>query len=339
MLSRHLAKFFAAVLCALAAAADSSAIAQAQPVCSGKDMLEELKASDATSYADVRAAAEATTNARSMFWRIEAEGVAPSYLFGTVHLTDDRVNALPAPVRSALNDAKRLALEVADVSPESFAKAMGGLRDIVMFADGGALDRIISAGELGLVRTAMGEMGVPPEAVPLFRPWFVTLSLALTSCERRRAATGLRALDVRLGEAVKARGAPVIGLETLESQMRAFAAVPEPDQLAMLKVSLKYYDRADDLMETMVRQYLARDIGSIWPLQMALAKQAGFSPEAFKSFEQNVIVLRNAQMRDAALPLLREGGSFIAVGALHLPGQHGLVELFRGAGYKVVPAE
>ncbi len=44
-------------------------------------------------------------------------------------------------------------------------------------------------------------------------------------------------------------------------------------------------------------------------------------------------------MRDRALPLLGKGGAFIAVGALHLPGDKGLVALFREAGYTVTAVE
>ncbi len=40
-------------------------------------------------------------------------------------------------------------------------------------------------------------------------------------------------------------------------------------------------------------------------------------------------------MEPTAEPLLEEGGLFIAVGALHLPGKKGLVALLREAGYTV----
>jgi uncharacterized protein len=44
---------------------------------------------------------------------------------------------------------------------------------------------------------------------------------------------------------------------------------------------------------------------------------------------------RNATMAARARPLLQEGGAFIAVGALHLPGKDGLIERFRAQGYSV----
>jgi hypothetical protein len=59
--------------------------------------------------------------------------------------------------------------------------------------------------------------------------------------------------------------------------------------------------------------------------------------EAFAFVETKLIEKRNRLMFELADDLLKEGGAFIAVGALHLPGKDGLVELIRGSGYKVIP--
>ncbi|MDX2156599.1 MAG: TraB/GumN family protein [Hyphomicrobiaceae bacterium] len=89
----------------------------------------------------------------------------------------------------------------------------------------------------------------------------------------------------------------------------------------------------------MLRRYLAREIAKVWPLQMEMWRQAGFDTAAFASFRRELLTVRNARMRDAALPVLAEGGAFIAVGALHLVGEDGLVALLRAAGFEVTPAE
>lgn len=48
-----------------------------------------------------------------------------------------------------------------------------------------------------------------------------------------------------------------------------------------------------------------------------------------------MVTTRNRKMVEKAAPILERGGAFIAIGALHLPGQDGLVELFRRKGYNV----
>jgi uncharacterized protein len=115
--------------------------------------------------------------------------------------------------------------------------------------------------------------------------------------------------------------------------------VPEDQQVAMLKVGLKYIDRSDDIMETLVQMYVKRQVGAAMPFQLALAAENGVPASAFDGFQKTLLVDRNVKMRDAATPMLEKGNVFIAVGALHLPGETGLVSLLRERGYTVTPVE
>ena len=145
-------------------------------------------------------------------------------------------------------------------------------------------------------------------------------------------------LDLQVAAEAQKHGIAIKGLETIEDQLSALAAIPDDQQIAMLKVGLKYIDRADDMTETLVQMYVKRQIGAAMPFQLALAAQTGTSPSAFDGFKKVLLIDRNAKMRNAALPLLEEGNAFIA-SALHLPGPAGLVALLRQSGYTVTPVE
>ena len=54
---------------------------------------------------------------------------------------------------------------------------------------------------------------------------------------------------------------------------------------------------------------------------------------------QVLIDKRNANMAERALPHLNAGSVLIAVGAMHLPGEAGLVHLLRERGFEITPAE
>jgi uncharacterized protein YbaP (TraB family) len=326
----------AAVL--LAAVTPGTSSAASPDTCGGRDLLPEI-ASDAAAASRIAERSRDAVNGEAMLWRVRKEGAADSHLFGTIHLSDPRVVALPAKVEAALAGARHVALEIADLSPTALGQAIGKLRERVLFVDGRSLSRMLTAEELGVVRGVVRKTGFPDELAAVARPWLVTMLMALSDCERARAQSGAQPLDFVIGAKARAQGIPLTGLETLEDQLSAMAAVPEDDQLIALRASVAMLGLTEDLTETVLARYLARETGKVWPIQIELWRKHGYAPEAFASVRRELIEKRNLKMRDAALPLLAKGGAFIAVGALHLVGGDGLVSLLRRSGYEVTAAE
>jgi uncharacterized protein YbaP (TraB family) len=329
------ALFFAALIPAFAAqAAEADA-----DKCRGINMLAETQAKDPETYAKIMAQAAATENAGALLWKIERTGHPTSYLFGTVHLTDERVTKLSPAVEQAIGQSKTIALEVSDVSDKTTATVIAQSAPLVMFTDGRRLDGLLSGTEYDAVKKVISRSGMPSDLAALFKPWIVTMILSVSDCERASVQQGTRVLDMKLAEVGKARGMQVVGLETIPEQLQALASVPEPQQIDMLRASLKFADRTNDLMETLVQLYLERKISAAMPFQIALAKQVGIGDDAFAGFQEKLLTDRNVKMRATAEPLLEQGAVFIAIGALHLPGKQGLVALLREAGYTVTPIE
>lgn len=307
--------------------------------CRGIDMLAETAAKDPQTYTRIMAESASTKNAGAILWKIEKPGRPASYLFGTVHLTDERVTQLSPAVQAGLNEAKVIALEVSDLSENATASVIAKSAPLVMFTDGRRLDSLLSHTEYDTVKTIISRSGMPVDLAALFRPWIVTMILSVSDCERTKVQQGARVLDMKIAEIGKSRGLSVVGLETVSDQLEALAAVPEQQQLDMLRASLRFADRTNDLMETLVQLYIRRNITAAMPFQIALAKEAGVSDQAFVGFQEKLLVERNEKMRTAAEPLLEKGSVFIAIGALHLSGEKGLVALLREGGYSVSPIE
>ncbi len=324
-----------------AGAADKAATGKpaAADTCHGVDMLAETAAKDPQTYTRIMAEAAATKNAGAILWKIEKQGRPASYLFGTVHLTDERITTLSPAVKAGLNEAKVVALEVSDLSETATASVIAQSAPLVMFTDGRRLDSLLSNTEYDTVKSIIGRSGMPVDLAAVFKPWIVTMILSVSDCERNKVQQGARVLDMKIAEIGKARGLEVVGLETIPAQLESLAAVPEQQQLDMLRASLKFADRTNDMMETLVQLYLKRQISAAMPFQIALAREAGVSGQAFAGFQEKLLVERNEKMLGVAEPLLEQGGVFIAVGALHLAGDKGLVALLRQRGYTVSPIE
>jgi uncharacterized protein len=341
---------FSAVLLAVTFSLTSGAFAQypdvppppapaAVETCGGVDMIGELQSKDADAHKRIMEAAANTENAGSLLWKVEKPGVPASHLFGTIHMSDERVAVMPAKAKAALDAAKTVALEVANSSDAGMLEAMTKVPDLVAYIDGKTLQSQLTDGEYKKVQTLVTKMGMPGEAAAVIKPWLISTLLAISDCERKQMEAGKQALDSRIEASAKQRGATVVGLESIESQLKAMAGVPDDQQIQMLKSGLAYVDRTNDLIETLVQLYLKRNLGAAMPFQKELAAKVGVKPEAFEGFNTILIVDRNAKMRDAAKPLFDKGEAFVAVGALHLPGKMGLVTLLREAGYTVTPAD
>ncbi|MCK5089061.1 MAG: TraB/GumN family protein [Hyphomicrobiaceae bacterium] len=315
------------------------AAAPKDDTCQGSDMLAETKVTNPEVYEQIMAEAAATENAGALLWKIERDGRPTSYLFGTVHLTDDRVTKLSPAVLSALKEAKAIALEVADLSENATATVIAQSAPLAIYSDGRRLDQMLTPSEYESVKNVVSRSGLPADLAALFKPWIVSMILSVSDCERTKVQQGKRVLDMKIAETGKSLGIPVVGLETIPDQLAALAAVPEKSQLDMLRVSLRFAHRMNDMATRILESKRDRRITAALPLQLAMARQAGVGEGAFAGFQQKLLTERNEKMISVAEPLLTQGGVFIAVGALHLPSKNGLVALLRQAGYTVTAVE
>jgi hypothetical protein len=94
---------------------------------------------------------------------------------------------------------------------------------------------------------------------------------------------------------------------------------------------------AADYFETLVSLYEKRQVSAYLPMAMRLQPMTHGEDAMLAFVEEDLIRKRNRTMAARAEAILARGNAFIAVGALHLPGAEGLVELIRKAGYKVTP--
>jgi uncharacterized protein len=316
-----------ALLAALLPAAP--AMAEPPPSCQGKDLTDVpgLAAERAKRAGDL-------VNADGLLWRIDRPGLAPSYLFGTVHSTDDAALGIARRAAYRIGDAKIVATELgsmdavqrADIGAAALAKALD--RDHDTFKDVPETDR-------SGIETFAAAQGFPAAFAHHLKLWFLAILTATPACEMKRQALGLPEVDQFLAETAKASGVKVVGLESAEEQIDAISAMRPDVAAAMLTFAARDPNVSDDVYATMLRLYGESRPAEILPIADAVGGMTEAERAAQDEFMGLLLTGRNATMAERASPLLREGGAFIAVGALHLAGKNGLIERFRAQGYAV----
>ncbi|WP_265517751.1 TraB/GumN family protein [Nitratireductor luteus] len=306
--------------------------------CNGRNLLEEFLRNDPEQVVEIEREAGRTPNGKGLLWKIEKDGIAPSFLFGTMHVTDPRVTSLPDAAKAAFDEARTVVIETTDIlDQQAVMAAMVEEPGLMMFPPGEALTDHLTAEQREIVSTALDARGVPLSSVVKMKPWMLVSLVALPACEQARQQAGKPVLDVKLAKDAKAAGKKLAGLESVGEQLRAMASLPMPFHIEGLVSTLSMGDRVDDVIETMIQLYSDGETAMFRPMLEQAVPGDGASM-GYAEFEAAMVTARNATMAERALPILKKGHAFIAVGAMHLPGKDGLVEKLRQAGYRVTRA-
>jgi uncharacterized protein YbaP (TraB family) len=317
----------------------SPAHAQEPPVCGGEDLLAKYEKDDPAGFARLRAEADAVPNGKGIFWKIEKDGQPASWLLGTMHVTDPRVLAMPEAARTAYAGAATVIVESDEIADEKKAGAAIMARpDLTMFTDGKSITDFLDKEDTEKLTEGLKSRGLSLAAVGRMKPWMIASFVALPACEIARKAAGAAFLDQRLARDALAGGKTLKGLETLIEQISALDSLPVEPQIQGLVQTVELGDTLKDVIETMSLLYLSGETGMIMPMMRAAAPEADEDAAAYADFEQRIIVDRNHIMAERAAPILADGNVFMAVGALHLPGPEGVVELLRKQGFTVTAA-
>jgi uncharacterized protein YbaP (TraB family) len=258
---------------------------------------------------------------RGVLWRVMREGVAASHVYGTIHVADARLE-LPPPVLKAFAGAKTLMLEfLADAySKERFLEA-------AMFRDSQTLEQKIGAEDFERAFEHLRPIGLSREFVNKLKPWGVLLNL------RNPGGADGSPLDAQLLERARARRMPLDQIEGVEEQIFTFDEFPMASQVALLKHSLAHREELLQLSARTLDAYLDADLAAIWRLREEFVQRHPRIAAHQAVMTKRVLYDRSVVMAFRMQRQLRRGGAFVALGALHLYGDKGVLALLEEDGY------
>jgi uncharacterized protein YbaP (TraB family) len=308
--------------------------ADTQDKCAGVNLLKQLEEDDPAAYAGVIKEADTLENAKSIFWKISKAGVKDSYLLGTMHMADPDISVLPEDASTALDGSETVIVEATDaLDPKKAQEAMAKLSHLTLLQEGSLSDLVEDDLEDEL-KAAVEARGIPYALADRMQPWLIATTISLPICELQRKQDGSLVLDAVLAKRALDAEKPLIGLETAQEQLEAIAGLPVEFHVESLEETLASGDIANDMIFTLKELYKSGQIGYVFPLMKAVLPKSGNSSGAAQ-FQEALIEKRNVTMAERLASHLEKGNAFVAVGALHLPGETGLVTLLRGQGYTV----
>jgi uncharacterized protein YbaP (TraB family) len=323
-----MAKFLLICLLAL-----SAGMAQAR--CSGIDLRQHL-----TAPAQKQLSREIAKIpfAYGNHW-IASKGGRQIHILGTQHSGDSRMRAVMRRMRPLIRASDLVLLEVTGAQiRQAQTKPAASSLSYYTLPRGRTLPQLLTAQDWRLLSQRLAHMGLHPSFTAHLQPWVASHFLAGTYC-RGRGLFASAGLDDRVERIAQRAGVPVRPLETTEAGYKALAAQPLRDQLELLKLDLNSGTNFDSQAITQSEAYFQESLAEAiivqrWTIYRDLPVPRREVARLLRQFDAQLLDRRNR----AWLPVIEKApGSriFVAVGAAHLPGRAGLLNLLKQRGYKL----
>ena len=263
---------------------------------------------------------------RNFLWKATGKQTA-IYLLGSVHLLSKDYYPLNPALDAAFKDSDLLVEEVdlgAMLEPESQLR----LLTKGLLPAGQSLDKVVSASTFELVSKKLTELGMPIEPLKQFKPW----SLALTLMSLSWIGAGFDpnlGLDKHFYDLAREEGRLIQGLETTEFQISRFDEMPMALQDRLLVETLNEMETGMASVTTLANAWKSGDTETIEKIALQDVRK---EPEMY----QRLLVERNRNWLPKIEALFnRPGRALVVVGAAHLVGPDGLLQMLKARGYVI----
>ena len=259
---------------------------------------------------------------QGILYKFQKPGGETHYLFGTMHATDPRIINMLEHVAEPLAASQQLVMEMVPDVTAMISSSAG-----MLLPAGQSLQQQLGDELYVKVLAAVADKGLTDPVLQRLKPWAVAITIGLPELDGKF-------LDQRIYQLAVENGQQVYGLESAAEQTAVFDGLPLELQIRMLEDTLEQLSELPAMLEIMIKTYMARDLVKLQ--QLTLEYELSSADRSLADcFREELIVNRNIRMARRLASLLENGSSFVAVGALHLVDDSGLILALKQAGYQV----
>jgi len=262
----------------------------------------------------------------SLLWQITKEGTKDtSYVFGTMHMIRKEFFYFPQPLKDLIQAVDMVVLEIGDeLNDPTKALALMQLEEGKTF-----FDYFNKAQTDSILVWAEDKLGTSPT---MFKMTFGTMKpiMIVMLASQMEMMKDSESYEKTILELIKEPKIKLVGLETVEDQIGVFDDFTDEEQTKMVMEAIKGDPESEALTEKMMQIYFRQNIDSLH----ILIREEG---ETIGSKEKELLTDRNSNWIPKIQKMIVNKRVFIAVGAGHLAGEDGVLELLRKQGYTLTP--
>lgn len=262
----------------------------------------------------------------SLLWKIESDSLSSSsYLFGTIHILKKSDYFIPKGFQKAFDNAENLTFEIDMKEINNPATIMGILPKIMMKGDTSIRD-LISDEDFKLLQQHFKKKGIPlflfEKVKPMFLSMFAEVDLDQNSLDNGEYIS----YEMEMMKKAEEKNKTISGLETIDYQISIFDSIPYFEQAKMLMDGIKTVESDSSQLDQLVKIYKQQDIN---------AMQQSIKSDDISKYEKLLLQNRNKNWIPVMDSMMKKQPVLFLVGAGHLGGKDGVINLLRKKGYRV----
>jgi uncharacterized protein YbaP (TraB family) len=266
-------------------------------------------------------------NQKNFLWKVQSK-TGTVYLLGSIHFFKKKLYPLNKKIEDAFDKSDVLVVEadINDVGQIDIQRLM----ESAFYKENETLEKHVSRETYELIKKEFEGFGIPSELINKQKPWF--LALTLTSLELVKLGFGSNyGIDIHFIS--KAEGKKkILELESLDYQIDLFSNFSDDDQESFLLYTLKDLKTLGQDLDKLVRAWTTGDTKGM----ESIMTKSITGDRRMSSMYEKLVDERNRNMASRIEEFLRTKETyFIVVGAGHLVGNKGIIEILRGKGYQV----
>ena len=268
-------------------------------------------------------------NRNSLLWKIQSkESKNISYVFGTIHMIPKDKWLFNDKMQQAFDQCEEIIFEV-DMNQLTDMSRMLEVLQMANMSGDTTLQDLLTTQDYEKVQNKLKESGMPIFLFEKMKPLFLTMFGGDMDMQFGNM-DNMVSYEMKLNELATNQGKKTSGIETLEEQMSVVDKIPLPVQAQMLMRSFEDGASDSDDYQDMVQLYLDQNID-------AMQESINDTNQLESKYMQYLLDDRNKRWINRIDNKIKSTTFFLAVGAGHLAGENGVLELLKKSGYKVTP--
>jgi hypothetical protein len=264
---------------------------------------------------------------KSFLWKVQSK-TNTVYVLGSIHYLKQELYPLDEKIEKAFDQSNILGVE-ANVDGLGTLDVQK-LVEKAFYSGDETLEKHLSPEAYELVKKQLAELGASLEAANKYRPWFLALSLASIEITKLGFDPNFGVDRYFLSKAAEKK--KIVELESLEYQINLFSALSEKDQELFLLYTLKDIRVLEQELDKLVKAWTAGDEKGVESIITKSVKEDKRLMPVYEKF----VLERNRNMVSKIEDYLKEKETFfVVVGAGHLVGDHGIIQILKNKRFTV----